>query len=54
MLEGRNDEVNQELARRMEDAAERLEFEEAARLRDQLASLKAMQAQQIVTSDLRP
>ncbi len=53
MLEGRNDEVNQDLARRMEEAAERLDFEDAARLRDQLASLKAVQAQQIVTSDLR-
>ena len=38
VLEGRNDEVQQELGRRMETAAERLEFEEAARLRDQLAN----------------
>jgi len=53
VLEGRNDEVNQDLARRMDDAAERLDFEDAAQLRDQLASLKAVQAQQIVTSDLR-
>jgi excinuclease ABC subunit C len=50
VLEGRNDEVQQDLGRRMETAAERLEFEEAARLRDQLANLKAIQAQQIVTA----
>src|ERR1035441_5594850 len=52
VLEGRNDEGQKELGRRMELAAERLNFEEAARLRDQLASLKAMQAQQIVTADI--
>src|SRR5471032_1045444 len=50
VLEGRDDEVQQELGRRMELAAERLEFEEAARIRDQLANLKAVQAQQIVSS----
>ncbi len=50
VLEGRDDEVQQELGRRMETAAERLDFEEAARVRDQLANLKAIQAQQIVTS----
>lgn len=50
VLEGRNDEVQQELGRRMEAAAERLDFEDAARLRDQLANLKVIQAQQIVTA----
>jgi len=50
VLDGRDDEVQQELGRRMELAAERLEFEDAARLRDQLANLKAVQAQQIVTA----
>jgi excinuclease ABC subunit C len=50
VLEGRDDEVQQELGRRMESAAEKLEFEEAARLRDQLANLKVIQSQQIVTS----
>jgi excinuclease ABC subunit C len=50
VLEGRDDEVQQELGRRMEVAAERLEFEDAARLRDQLANLKVIQSQQIVTS----
>jgi len=50
VLEGRNDEVRQDLGRRMEAAAERLDFEEAAQLRDQLAKLKVIQAQQIVTA----
>jgi excinuclease ABC subunit C len=50
VLEGRNDEVSEDLGRRMEAAAERLEFEEAAQLRDQLAKLKVIQAQQIVTA----
>jgi excinuclease ABC subunit C len=52
VLEGRNDEVTQDLGRRMEAAAERLHFEEAAQLRDQMAKLKAVQAQQIVTADI--
>jgi excinuclease ABC subunit C len=52
VLEGRNDEVNQDLAKRMEAAAERLQFEEAAQIRDQLAKLKTVQAQQIVTADI--
>ena len=50
VLEGRNDEVREDLGRRMEAAAERLEFEEAAQIRDQLAKLKVIQAQQIVTA----
>jgi excinuclease ABC subunit C len=53
VLEGRNDEVNQELARRMDQAAADLDFEEAAKIRDQLAHLKTVQAQQIVTTDAR-
>jgi len=52
VLEGRNDEVNQDLVRRMETAAEACTSEEAAQVRDQLAKLKAVQAQQIVTADL--
>jgi excinuclease ABC subunit C len=50
VLEGRNDEVSEDLGRRMEAAAGRLDFEEAAQLRDQLAKLKVIQAQQIVTA----
>jgi excinuclease ABC subunit C len=50
VLEGRNDEVSEDLGKRMETAAARLEFEEAAQIRDQLAKLKVIQAQQIVTA----
>jgi excinuclease ABC subunit C len=50
VLEGRNDEVSEDLGRRMETAAARLDFEEAAQVRDQLAKLKVIQAQQIVTA----
>jgi excinuclease ABC subunit C len=49
-LEGRNDEVSEDRANRMEAAAERLQFEEAAQIRDQLAKLKVIQSQQIVTA----
>jgi excinuclease ABC subunit C len=51
VLEGRSSEVNAQLQRRMEEAASRLEFERAARIRDQLAALKRIQAQQIVTAE---
>ncbi len=53
LLEGRNDEVNRELAARMEAAADRLAFEEAAKLRDQLGDLRSVQTSQIVTADPR-
>jgi excinuclease ABC subunit C len=51
VLDGRSDEVNIELQARMESAAAELQFERAAVLRDQLAALKRIQAQQIVTAD---
>jgi excinuclease ABC subunit C len=51
VLEGRNDEVARELAARMETAAQALEFERAATVRDQLAALKSIQAKQIVTAE---
>jgi len=51
VLEGRSDEVNDELQARMEEAASKLQFERAAVLRDQLAALKRIQAQQIVTAE---
>jgi excinuclease ABC subunit C len=51
VLEGRSDEVNATLQSRMEEAASRLEFERAAQIRDQLAALKHIQAQQIVTAE---
>jgi len=47
-LEGRSDELNAELAREMEAAAGRLEFEQAARLRDMVATLRRIQARQYV------
>jgi excinuclease ABC subunit C len=51
VLEGRNDEVSGELTKAMEKAAEELQYERAAALRDQLAALKQVQAQQIVTAE---
>jgi excinuclease ABC subunit C len=51
VLEGRSDEVNAELQGRMEEAGVRLEFERAAEIRDQLAALKRIQAQQVVTAE---
>jgi excinuclease ABC subunit C len=51
VLEGRNDEVSGELTSAMEKAAEALQYERAAALRDQLAALKQVQAQQIVTAE---
>ena len=53
VLEGRSQDVNDELGRQMEDAAEALEFEKAARFRDQLASLRVVQAQQAITAEER-
>ncbi len=51
VLEGRNDEVQRELTTAMEQAAETLQYERAASLRDQLAALKQVQSQQIVTAE---
>ncbi|HEU4590007.1 MAG TPA: excinuclease ABC subunit UvrC [Steroidobacteraceae bacterium] len=51
VLEGRNDEVSAELTNAMEKAAGALQYERAAALRDQLAALKQVQAQQIVTAE---
>jgi len=47
-LDGRSDELTDELGAAMEDASQRLEFEEAARLRDLVGSLRSMQARQYV------
>ena len=51
VLEGRSDEVNAELQGRMEEAGARLQFERAAEIRDQLAALQRIQAQQVVTAE---
>ena len=53
VLEGHNNAVNDDLAARMQAAAETLDFEAAARLRDQLAALKEIQAQQVVAAEDR-
>lgn len=51
VLEGRSEEVDAQLRRRMEEAAARLEFERAAQLRDQIATLKRVQGEQVVTAE---
>jgi len=50
VLEGRSAELSSRLTAQMERAAETLEFEQAAALRDQLAALAKLQAQQFVSS----
>ncbi|NEX18095.1 MAG: excinuclease ABC subunit C [Halochromatium sp.] len=50
-LEGRTDEVIAELGQRMEQAAAALEFEQAAVLRDQIATLQRIQQRQYVTAE---
>src|SRR5262249_3809834 len=51
VLEGRNAEVQRELASAMEKSAESLQYQRGAALRDQRAALKQIQAQQIVTAE---
>ncbi len=48
-LEGRNNQVIDELAKRMEQAAAQLEFEQAARYRDQIAALRKVQEKQYIS-----
>jgi excinuclease ABC subunit C len=50
-LEGHADQVIADLAQRMETAAAALEFERAAALRDQVATLRRVQQRQYVTAD---
>ena len=47
-LEGRSDELSEELVKSMEAASVRLDFEEAARLRDLVQSIRSLQARQYV------
>jgi excinuclease ABC subunit C len=49
VLEGRGAELIDDLAGRMEEAAQQLEFERAARLRDQISGIKAIHSTQSVT-----
>lgn len=50
-LEGKNSKIVEELTKKMEAASANLEFEQAVRYRDQLISLRRMQAQQVVSTD---
>jgi len=52
-LEGKEEVVKQELWHRMEEAAERWEFEKAARLRDQVLALEEVTRHQKMASTLR-
>jgi excinuclease ABC subunit C len=54
VLEGRNVELSARLNGEMEQAAGHLEFERAAVLRDQLAALASLQAQQVVSAASAP
>jgi excinuclease ABC subunit C len=50
-LEGRSTELVDELGRAMEEASQRLEFEQAAVLRDQIAGIRKIQARQYVEGE---
>lgn len=49
-LRGKNNEVINTLVRNMEQASERLQFEQAARYRDQISALRKVQERQIVST----
>ena len=53
LLQGRGDELAQELGEQMEQASAAEEFERAARLRDQIAALKRVQDTRVVTIGAR-
>jgi excinuclease ABC subunit C len=48
LLEGRSDQLGEELSQSMEAASLRLDFEEAARLRDLVSGIRTLQARQYV------
>jgi excinuclease ABC subunit C len=50
-LQGRSNELVDELTRNMDAASQRLEFEQAAALRDTIASIRKVQAKQYVEGD---
>ncbi|MDH4381544.1 MAG: excinuclease ABC subunit UvrC [Gammaproteobacteria bacterium] len=50
-LAGRSQEVVETLVARMQDAAEKMEYERAGQLRDQIAKLQRVQAEQHITSE---
>lgn len=47
-LDGRSDDLTAELTQSMEDASSRLDFEDAARLRDLISSIRKLQSRQYV------
>ena len=49
LLEGRGDELARELANEMEQASDTLDFERAARVRDQIAALKRVRENRVMT-----
>ncbi|QHS09201.1 excinuclease ABC subunit UvrC [Sinimarinibacterium sp. NLF-5-8] len=49
LLQGKGDDLSQELTHEMEQAAEELDFERAAKLRDQVAALKRVRQNQAMT-----
>ncbi len=51
VVEGRGAELLDDLAQRMEQAAQQLEFEKAAHLRDQIHGIKAIHSTQAMTGD---
>ena len=53
VLDGSSDEVKEELTRRMEEAAENLEFERAAVLRDRILALDRLSEKQKVVADTK-
>lgn len=52
LLDGRTADVLADLERAMYDASEKLEFEQAGRLRDQIQALSVVQSKQFVSSNL--
>jgi excinuclease ABC subunit C len=52
LLEGRRDDLIDDLERQMVEASERLDFENAARLRDSISSVQHIQERQKVTADV--
>ena len=50
-LEGKSTAVIDELVKNMEQAAEDLQYEQAARFRDQIASLRRVQEKQYISSE---
>ena len=50
-LEGRSGELVDELGRAMEEASQRLQYEQAAQLRDQIAGVRKIQARQYVEGE---